>query len=572
MFLMERKFKRPEKKAPDVKVTDADMVYFSLGLKDSRPFVLPSERDNYLTDERAVQLVKEVRAGKNLSNRDFSGLNLKGADISGGSFSGCSFKGAVFYKTLAQTADFSNCCFEGAYLEESDLSGCNFTGASFKRAFFKKNKTDEAFFDADSEKYLTELEKIIHLIESGAIDIRTLSQEDLICLDVRRLDFSKIDLTDIDLSVFALDGINLCGTYIDPKQLMSLEGWNSYCLDVQKTKEKTRERLCRKILLDRSEELKVFHKECLKMRKKQKIQTEKLNRPPLKEPEKEENRSWGIQYFYKEQAAKEREKQEAILKTQQEFQQQREHIIRTAAEQEKQRTELNLSGKEETPPILKPEAVLSNGNNSLKTADKNEQIKEKRIDAADFPATEPKETAQDLADKSPVKTAPETIDAKETAQKPADKLQEPASNVSAQSERSETKRQNQEQESVTVSDFKNVISAKPAAMQPKIIVSHQQTRKNEIKVDALNQNAYLFEQKKLPQKEQNLFEPSITVPKEPEPLLKPKPTGDESETVHDLTNAGYNIEEISQIVRERGPMRVRSKAPNLRPVKRKTKG
>ena len=224
---MIKELTRPSKKTADVKVTDADMVYFSLGLGDSREFILPSQRNDYRSDERAVLVVEAVKAGKRLSNVDFSGINFKGADLSGGYFEGCSFKGAVFYKTNAQTCDFTNCCFDEAYFEDTDLMGCDLTGATFKRAFWKNNNTQKAFLDEDVEKYLTSLEKIIRLIEAGKLDIRMLSKSDLLCLDIRRLDFSNIDLSELDLSVFALDGINLCGTYIDPKQLMSLEGWNS---------------------------------------------------------------------------------------------------------------------------------------------------------------------------------------------------------------------------------------------------------------------------------------------------------------------------------------------------------
>lgn len=290
---MIKELKRPKKKTADVKVTDADMVYFSLGLGDSREFILPSQRKDYRSDERAVRLVEAIKAGKDMSHLDLSGLNLKGADLSGGCFVGCNFKGTVFYKTNAQMCDFSDCCFDDAYFEDTDLTGCDFAGASFKRAFFKNNLTEKAIFDEEAEKYLNTLEEIIRLIESGKLDIRTLSKEDLLCLDIRRLDFSNIDISDLDLSVFALDGINLCGTNIDPKQLMSLEGWNSYCLDIRKMKEKSRERLCRKITLENDEKLKSFQKS--QQSKNQEIKTKNPTRPRLKETEKEENRAWGIE-------------------------------------------------------------------------------------------------------------------------------------------------------------------------------------------------------------------------------------------------------------------------------------
>ena len=290
---MIKELKRPEKKTADVKVTDADMVYFSLGLGDSREFILPSQRKDYHSDERAVRLVEAIKAGKDMSHLDLSGLNLKGADLSGGCFVGCNFKGTIFYKTNAQMCDFVDCCFDDAYFEDTDLTGCDFVGASFKRAFFKNNQTEKAIFDEEAEKYLHTLEEIIRLIESGKLDIRTLSKDDLLCLDIRRLDFSNIDISDLDLSVFALDGINLCGTNIDPKQLMSLEGWNSYCLDVRKMKEKSRERLCRKITLENNEKLEAFQKS--QKDKNQDIKTKNPTRPHRKEEERDETRAWGIE-------------------------------------------------------------------------------------------------------------------------------------------------------------------------------------------------------------------------------------------------------------------------------------
>ena len=55
--------KRPEMKLANTKVSEKDMIYFSLGL-DAEDYVLPSERDNYLSDPKAVQLVQDIRAGK----------------------------------------------------------------------------------------------------------------------------------------------------------------------------------------------------------------------------------------------------------------------------------------------------------------------------------------------------------------------------------------------------------------------------------------------------------------------------------------------------------------------------
>ncbi len=542
MKFMEQELKRPERKTANVKVTDADMIYFSLGQKDLSAFILPSERNDYRSDERSVRLVEAVRSGKAISDGDFSGLNLKGADLSGGSFIGCNFKGAVFYKTKAQNADFSNCCFDEAYFEESDLSGCDFTGASFKRTFFKKNKTEKTFFDEDAEKYLTELEKIIRLIESGEIDIRTLSKEDLICLDVRRLDFSKVDLTDIDLSVFALDGINLCGTYIDPKQLMSLNGWNSYCLDVRKTKEKTRERLCRKIMLDREEALENYRQEQLRNKKKKGGVTKNNRRPLKKEPEREENRAWGLQKFHEE---RERINAERQKKLQEEIEQ-KQVLLKEKVLME------NQVSKENTE-MQKQKSVLFEKTNEKAsfppTSSQTEQIEKQQNQQE--PDSKP--VGQSFHEKTSFENKPNPLNLNTLTEQP----------FAVSSKETLSVR-------VPENSFKK---------EPQIIVSHtdSQEKKAEIKVSAdMAKNVSFFEQERFKQTElDKTAEPRLIYEETPlsrKKAIKPvKPTDDE-ETVHDLTNAGYTIEEISQIVREKGPMRVIGKPQNMRSVKGKTKG
>ena len=224
--------KRPGMKIANVKVTDADMVYFSLGLGTAE-YVLPTERDDYRSDARAVALVADVRAGKDLSGRDFSGLNLKNADLSGGRFHGCTFAGAVFYKTNAKNADFSKADFTEAYLEGVDFSNADLSDADFKRVYARALRLDGARVDEDARRRFDALEVLIEKIESGEIDIRFLSRADLLGLDLRRLDLTHVDLDGLDLSAFVLEGVNLRGVYIDPKQLMSLEGLMHYYADVR---------------------------------------------------------------------------------------------------------------------------------------------------------------------------------------------------------------------------------------------------------------------------------------------------------------------------------------------------
>ncbi len=255
--MMKKELKRPAFKAADVKVTERDMVYFSLGISDTA-FVLPSERDDYRSDARAVALVKALKAGKDLSGGDFKGVNLKNADLSGGRFQGADFSGAVFYKTKARKADFSGADFSGAFLEEVDFSDADLTGARFDRAFARSLRLTGARVDEKAKKRFDALEALIEAIERGEIDLRHLSQSDLLCLDLRRLDLSRVNLSGLDLSMFVLEGVNLSGVYIDPKQLMSLEGLQHYHLTVRQLNEKKAEAAAREIMRQKQAEIAAY--------------------------------------------------------------------------------------------------------------------------------------------------------------------------------------------------------------------------------------------------------------------------------------------------------------------------
>ena len=278
---------RPSMKLANVKVTDADMIYFSLGL-DREPFVLPSQRKDYRSDPKAVALVQAVKAGKDLSGQDFSGLNLIGADISGGKFKGANFSKAIFYKTTAKKCQFEEADFTEAYWESSWFEDSDFRGAKLTQLYARGNDFTNAKLDPEAVNRLNALDKLIKLLEAGEIDIRSLSKEDLLCLDLRRIDLSKIDLDDIDLSVFVLEGVNLRGTYVDPKQLLSLEGWVQYWLDVQKLKEKRIKTENARFFKEHQEMMNAFSKkqmERIDQNKNVKTPKELLSRPRMKEDE-----------------------------------------------------------------------------------------------------------------------------------------------------------------------------------------------------------------------------------------------------------------------------------------------
>lgn len=255
MIFMTSQLQRPAMKSISEKVTDEDMIYFSLGVDKKEDFILPSERNSYLNDEKAVALVRAIHNGEKFVGQDFSGLNLKGADLSEGYFKECNFSNAIFYNTKMRFCHLEGADFSGAYLENSDFSDAHLEGASFAHAFVRDTTFTKENMDEETVAYITELEKLIHLIEQGKVDLRTLSKSDLLHLDVRRIDFTNVDLTEIDLSVFALDGVNLMGTYIDPKQVMSREGLAQYYMDLRQMKEKKLIELEKELIKARDEAL-----------------------------------------------------------------------------------------------------------------------------------------------------------------------------------------------------------------------------------------------------------------------------------------------------------------------------
>lgn len=285
---MTYKLTRPALKKANTKVSESDMIYFSLGIDATTDFILPSERDDYRSDDRAVQLIRDIQAGKDMSGQDFTGINLKNADISGGHFKGASFKGALFYKTKATDCDFTDCDFTEAYMEETDFSRSWFTGASFKKSYLRHLKLDDAHLDEDALRRITAMDKLIDLINSGEIDIRSLTESDLLFLDLRRLDLSKVDLSDMDLSMFSLEGVNLRGVYIPPGVLLSLKELKYNYMRVQALNEKRLKAETLKVLNQKKEELEAYAKSEAQNKadiQKAVVPTKNVKRPPLKQDE-----------------------------------------------------------------------------------------------------------------------------------------------------------------------------------------------------------------------------------------------------------------------------------------------
>ena len=268
-------------KLANTKVSEKDMIFFSLGL-DNEDYVLPSERASYKSDPRAVQLVADIRSGKDLSGQDFSGINLKGADISGGHFTGASFRGAIFYKTDAHGADFTDCDFTEAYFEDTDLTGANLTGGIFQKTYLRNLNTENAQTDPDFNDRLAAMTFLIQKIESGEIDIHCLTRSELMCLDLRRLDMSKVDISDMDLSMFNLEGVNLRGIYINPLQKLSMDQWQQDLMTVEKLQEKKLKEENLRLMRARQEELKAYAQ---KQTEVAAVRSKNLKRPKPKRDE-----------------------------------------------------------------------------------------------------------------------------------------------------------------------------------------------------------------------------------------------------------------------------------------------
>lgn len=538
MTNMIKELKKPQRKDASEKITDEDMIYFSLGI-DTREFILPSQRGDYHTDFRAVQLVENIRRGKRMKQMDFSGVNLKGADISEGHFEDCNFKGAVFYKTNASTCDFTGCCFDEAYMEDSIFDGSDFTNATFKRVFSKNNQWKNAFLDEEAGRYLTVLEKIIKLIEQGKIDIHTLSKSDLLHLDIRRLDFSKIDLEDLDLSMFALDGINLCGTYIDPKQLMSLEGWNSYCLDLRKTKEVTRARLCRRIMTEQEENLRRYAQ--TQQKATDTIRTKKLKKPTIKQEGTADNRAWGLEKVRPEFVKSEKIRSQEEQKRLQEEQNQNEQLVRTQKNQ-------------------KENIHTDNDNTITETADQNHGVVSKEESCQKGILLTPDKSVQPVDLIVADKISTPIIDEKRKEQLVENLLNQ--------------KNNNQEQ----YIENKDLYSEKPddknIRKEPIKIISHED--KN------VDETVMLVEN---PPSETSLHPPETTI--QPTISTTPYPyfldksestetlplkTDSDDETLHDIQSSGLSFTEMTQILREKGPLKVTSKLPKGRKARTKMKG
>jgi len=276
--------KRPQRKTASAPLTEADRRGFFPYIPDDYAF-LPSQADNWKTDERAVALIKALEAGEDLRDTDWTGVNLKGADLSGKDLYGirlskANLTGVNFHGANLQSADLSY-----AYMEDTDLSEACLGGADFKGVFFRDCRLDGADIDKESLAYLQSIEFFIEQIESGKIDLREIPQDQLNYLDLRMIDLTKVNIQDVDLSALVLDGVNLSGVRVDKKHLLNMalmEKIQNKTLIAEKKSQKAQKAMLQKIFFERKEKIRQYSLE--EKRKKQTVSdyAESLKRPKYK--------------------------------------------------------------------------------------------------------------------------------------------------------------------------------------------------------------------------------------------------------------------------------------------------
>ena len=334
---------------------------------------------------------------------------------------------------------------------------------------------------------------------------------------------------------------------------MSLEGWNSYCLYVRNTNEKTRERLCRQIFLEKENKLNQFRLEQEQCRKKHEIKTKKLKRPTRKEAEKEENRAWGI-----EKVRSELERMDKIYKMQEAARQaQAEDMHKESERQRIQKEEMQQAeNQRETVVSNNPDKSVELTNVSSKGTQNQSEALSKSAEQIILPypdenlPTGLRVVPTEMLKKVPIVSKTEEVKSK------TDIL------IEQQTDKSESKIE------LNTSD--------KTGFKPQVIVAHstemdkQANRTAQAHQEQQNQ---IFEQEQL-EPEARITDIETDETGSEERIVYPKKTeADEGEeTIHDLINAGYTITEIAGIVRDKGPIKVVAQTKGSKPVKSKTKG
>ncbi len=220
--MSETELQRPQMKIDATPLKEEDKYDF-LPYIDREADILPSKQDSWETDERAKAFMKALKAGEDLSDTDWSGINLKGADLSGANLYGVKLSKANLMNANLSGTNLEWTDLSYAYCENTDFSDANMKNVQMKGVFYKNCKIDGADIDEDTMKYLLSVEWFIGQIEKGKIKLDEIPQDQLNYLDLRTMDLSKVEIPeDIDLSALVLEGVNLSGVYIPKGHFLNM--------------------------------------------------------------------------------------------------------------------------------------------------------------------------------------------------------------------------------------------------------------------------------------------------------------------------------------------------------------
>ena len=259
--MTESELKRPEMKIDAAPLTEADKYNF-LPYIDREAGILPSEKNTWKTDEKAVAFMKAVKSGESLYGTDWSGINLKGADLSGADLSGVNLSKANLMNANLSGALLEWTDLSYAYLENTDFSNAYMQNTQMKGVFYKNCKMDGADMDEETKKYLQTIEWFLSQIELGKIKLDEIPLDQLNYLDLRTIDMSRVKIPeDIDLSGIVLTGVNLSGVYIPKGHFLNMammEKQQQRAKLITERSEKTLNLMLKKIEQERQERAKAF--------------------------------------------------------------------------------------------------------------------------------------------------------------------------------------------------------------------------------------------------------------------------------------------------------------------------
>ena len=248
--MTENELKRPEMKFNPEPLKEEDKYNF-LPYIDRDAGILPSEKNSWKTDERAVAFMEAVKSGETLYGTDWSGINLKGADLSGANLSGVNLSKANLMNANLSGAILEWTDLSYAYLENTDFSNACMKNTEMKGVFYKNCNIDGADLDEKTKRYLKSLEWFLEKIEIGEIKLDEIPLDQLNYLDLRTIDMSKVEIPEgIDLSAIVLTGVNLSGVYVSKGHLLNMammEKQNIRAKLIMERSQKTLDLMVRKI-------------------------------------------------------------------------------------------------------------------------------------------------------------------------------------------------------------------------------------------------------------------------------------------------------------------------------------